>query len=160
MARRHRPEKREVIPDPRFNSVEISHMVAIVMNHGKKSVAEQIIYGALDDIERVTKQDPLKVFQSALDNARPMVEVVSRRLGGATYQVPIEVRSDRSISVGMRWLRDAARKRKKNEKTMAAALRAELLDASQGRGGAVKKREETHRMAESNKAFSHYRWSY
>ena len=158
MARRHRPEKREVIPDPRFNSVEISHMVAIVMNHGKKSVAEQIIYGALDDIERVTKQDPLKVFQSALDNARPMVEVVSRRLGGATYQVPIEVRSDRSISVGMRWLRDAARKRKKNEKTMAAALRAELLDASQGRGGAVKKREETHRMAESNQAFSHYRW--
>ena len=158
MARRHRPEKREVIPDPRFNSVEISHMVAIVMNHGKKSVAEQIIYGALDDIERVTKQDTLKVFQSALDNARPMVEVVSRRLGGATYQVPIEVRSDRSISVGMRWLRDAARKRKKNEKTMAAALRAELLDASQGRGGAVKKREETHRMAESNKAFSHYRW--
>ncbi len=158
MARRHRPEKREVIPDPRFNSVEISHMVAIVMNHGKKSVSEQIIYGALDDIERVTKQDPLKVFQSALDNARPMVEVVSRRLGGATYQVPVEVRSDRSISVGMRWLRDAARKRKKNEKTMAAALRAELLDASQGRGGAVKKREETHRMAESNKAFSHYRW--
>jgi small subunit ribosomal protein S7 len=136
----------------------VSRMISTLMIHGKKSIAEKIIYGALDEIESVTKQEPLKVFKSALDNARPMVEVVSRRLGGATYQVPVEVRSDRSVSLGMRWLRDAARKRKKSEKTMASALRAELLDASQSRGGAVKKREETHRMAESNKAFSHYRW--
>jgi small subunit ribosomal protein S7 len=158
MARRHRPEKREIIPDPRFGDVMVSRMISTLMIHGKKSIAEKIIYGALDEIESVTKQEPLKVFKSALDNARPMVEVVSRRLGGATYQVPVEVRSDRSVSLGMRWLRDAARKRKKSEKTMASALRAELLDASQSRGGAVKKREETHRMAESNKAFSHYRW--
>ena len=158
MARRHRPEKREIIPDPRFGDVMVSRMISTLMIHGKKSIAEKIIYGALDEIESVTKQEPLKVFKSALDNARPRVEVVSRRLGGATYQVPVEVRSDRSVSLGMRWLRDAARKRKKSEKTMASALRAELLDASQSRGGAVKKREETHRMAESNKAFSHYRW--
>jgi small subunit ribosomal protein S7 len=156
MSRRHAAEKREVIPDPKFGNAVISKFMNAVMYDGKKSVAENIVYGALEIIEAKTKQNPLGVFQSALDNVMPSIEVRSRRVGGATYQVPVEVRSSRRQALGIRWIITAARAR--NEKTMTERLSAELLDASNSRGNAVKKREDTHKMAEANRAFSHYRW--
>jgi small subunit ribosomal protein S7 len=156
MSRRHRAEKREILPDPKFGNVVVTKFMNSVMHAGKKSVAEQIVYGAFDIIESKTKQNPLGIFQQALDNVMPAIEVRSRRVGGATYQVPVEVRSDRRQALGIRWLISAARDR--NEKTMTERLSGELLDASNSRGNAVKKREDTHRMAEANRAFSHYRW--
>ena len=156
MSRRHKAEKREVNPDPKFGDVVLSKFMNSIMKEGKKSVAENIVYGAFDLIEGKTKQSPLTVFEQALDNVMPSIEVRSRRVGGATYQVPVEVRTDRRQALGIRWLITAARER--NEKTMTERLSAELLDASNNRGNAVKKREDTHRMAEANRAFSHYRW--
>ena len=156
MARRRVAAKREVLPDPKFGNRTLSKFMNIVMLNGKKSVAEKIVYGALDRIAEKGSGEPLAVFEKALDNVRPMVEVKSRRVGGATYQVPVEVRGDRGMALAMRWLVDAARKR--GEKSMGMRLAGELLDASESRGSAVKKREETHRMAEANKAFAHYRW--
>ncbi len=156
MSRRHRAEKREILPDPKFGNVVVTKFMNSIMYEGKKSVAEGIVYGALDIIEGKTKQSPIQVFQQALDNVMPSIEVRSRRVGGATYQVPVEVRIDRRQALGIRWLITAARER--NEKTMTERLSAELLDASNNRGNAVKKREDTHRMAEANRAFSHYRW--
>jgi small subunit ribosomal protein S7 len=156
MSRRHAAEKREVIPDPKFGNAVISKFMNAVMYDGKKSVAENIVYGALEIIENKTKQNPVTVFQSALDNVMPAIEVRSRRVGGATYQVPVEVRTSRRQALGIRWIISAARDR--NEKTMTERLSAELLDASNSRGNAVKKREDTHKMAEANRAFSHYRW--
>jgi small subunit ribosomal protein S7 len=156
MSRRHSAEKREINPDPKFGNLVISKFMNAIMYAGKKSVAETIVYGALDIIENKTKQNPVNVFQQALDNVMPSIEVRSRRVGGATYQVPVEVRSTRRQALGIRWLISAARDR--NEKTMMDRLSAELLDASNNRGNAVKKREDVHRMAEANRAFSHYRW--
>ncbi len=156
MSRRHRAEKREVLPDPKFGNIVVTKFMNSIMYAGKKSAAEAIVYGALDMIEGKTKQNPLSVFQQALDNVMPAIEVRSRRVGGATYQVPVEVRTDRRQALGIRWIISAARDR--NEKTMTERLSAELLDASNNRGNAVKKREDTHRMAEANRAFSHYRW--
>ena len=156
MSRRHRAEKREVLPDPKFGDVVLSKFMNCLMYDGKKSVAEQIVYGALDVIETKTKQNPITVFHQALDNVMPSIEVRSRRVGGATYQVPVEVRTSRRQALGIRWIISAARER--NEKTMTERLSAELLDASNNRGNAVKKREDTHKMAEANRAFSHYRW--
>jgi small subunit ribosomal protein S7 len=156
MSRRHRAEKREIQPDPKFGNAVVTKFMNSVMYEGKKSVAETIVYGALEIIEGKTKQNPIQVFQQALDNVMPSIEVRSRRVGGATYQVPVEVRTDRRQALGIRWLIIAARER--NEKTMTERLSAELLDASNNRGNAVKKREDTHRMAEANRAFSHYRW--
>ena len=156
MSRRHRAEKREVLPDPKFGNMVVSKFMNSIMYAGKKSVAETIVYGAFDMIEGKTKQNPLSVFEQALDNVMPTIEVRSRRVGGATYQVPVEVRNERRQALGIRWLIVAARER--NEKTMTERLSAELLDASNNRGNAVKKREDTHRMAEANRAFSHYRW--
>ena len=156
MSRRHRAEKREIIPDPKFGNVVVSKFMNAIMYDGKKSVAEGIVYGALEMIEGKTKQNPLNVFQQALDNVMPSIEVRSRRVGGATYQVPVEVRSTRRQALGIRWIITAARGR--NEKTMTERLSAELLDASNNRGNAVKKREDVHKMAEANRAFSHYRW--
>ena len=156
MSRRHRADKREIIPDPKYHSDVVSKFMNSVMYAGKKSVAEKIVYGALDIIEEKTKQDPLSVFRQALDNVMPTIEVRSRRVGGATYQVPVEVRIDRRQALAIRWLLTAARGR--NERTMTEKLSGELLDASNSRGNAVKKREDTHRMAEANRAFSHYRW--
>ena len=156
MSRRHRADKREILPDPKFGNVVVTKFMNSVMYQGKKSAAEAIVYGAFDIIEGKTKQNPVGVFQQALDNVMPSIEVRSRRVGGATYQVPVEVRSDRRQALGIRWLISAARER--NEKTMTERLSAELLDASNNRGNAVKKREDTHRMAEANRAFSHYRW--
>jgi small subunit ribosomal protein S7 len=156
MSRRHQAEKREILPDPKFGNVIVSKFMNSIMHQGKKSVAENIVYGALEIIEGKSKQDPLSVFQQALDNVMPSIEVRSRRVGGATYQVPVEVRSTRRQALGIRWLIAAARER--NEKTMTERLSAELLDASNNKGNAVKKREDTHRMAEANRAFSHYRW--
>ena len=156
MSRRHAAEKREVLPDPKFGNIVVTKFMNSIMYEGKKSVAESIVYGALDIIEGKTKQNPIQVFQQALDNVMPSIEVRSRRVGGATYQVPVEVRTDRRQALGIRWLIIAARER--NEKTMTERLSAELLDASNNRGNAVKKREDTHRMAEANRAFSHYRW--
>jgi small subunit ribosomal protein S7 len=156
MSRRHRAEKREILPDPKFGNVVVTKFMNSIMYAGKKSAAETIVYGAFDIIEGKTKQNPIGVFQQALDNVMPAIEVRSRRVGGATYQVPVEVRSDRRQALGIRWLISAARER--NEKTMTERLSAELLDASNNRGNAVKKREDTHRMAEANRAFSHYRW--
>ena len=156
MSRRHRAEKREVLPDPKFGNMVVSKFMNSIMYAGKKSVAETIVYGAFDMIEGKTKLNPLSVFEQALDNVMPTIEVRSRRVGGATYQVPVEVRSDRRQALGIRWLIVAARER--NEKTMTARLSAELLDAANSRGNAVKKREDTHRMAEANRAFAHYRW--
>jgi small subunit ribosomal protein S7 len=156
MSRRHRAEKREVLPDPKFGNMVVSKFMNSIMHAGKKSVAEAIVYGALDMIEGKTKQNPVPIFQQALDNVMPTIEVRSRRVGGATYQVPVEVRTDRRQALGIRWLITAARDR--NEKTMTERLSAELLDASNNRGNAVKKREDTHRMAEANRAFAHYRW--
>lgn len=156
MSRRHRAEKREVFPDPKYGDVVISKFMNSIMYAGKKSVAESIVYGALDIVIDKTRQDPVEVFRQALDNVMPQVEVRSRRVGGATYQVPVEVRTERRQALAIRWLISAARKR--NEKTMIGRLSGELLDASNNRGTAVKKREDTHRMAEANRAFSHYRW--
>jgi small subunit ribosomal protein S7 len=156
MSRRHRAEKREILPDPKFGNEVVTKFMNSVMHAGKKSVAETIVYGALDMIESKTRQSPVTIFQQALDNVMPSIEVRSRRVGGATYQVPVEVRSSRRQALGIRWIISAARDR--NEKTMTERLSAELLDASNNRGNAVKKREDTHRMAEANRAFSHYRW--
>ena len=156
MSRRHRAEKREVLPDPKFGDTVLSKFMNSLMLDGKKSVAEGIVYGAFDRIQGRSGQDPIRVFHEALDNVRPDLEVRSRRVGGATYQVPVEVRSDRAQALGIRWLITAARGRSEN--TMSERLAGELMDASNNRGTAVKKREDTHRMAEANKAFSHYRW--
>ena len=156
MARRRRPEKRVVLPDPRFGDVTLTKFMNSVMYEGKKSVAESIVYGALDAIEARAKRDPLGMFHDALANVRPGIEVRSRRVGGATYQVPVEVRPERSQALAIRWVIGAARSR--SEKTMAARLSGELMDAANNRGNAVKKREDSHRMAEANRAFSHYRW--
>ena len=156
MSRRHSAEKREINPDAKFGNLVISKFMNTIMIQGKKSVAEAIVYGALEAIEGKTKSDPIKVFEQALDNVMPSIEVRSRRVGGATYQVPVEVRTVRRQALGIRWIITAALER--SEKTMTDRLSAELLDASNNRGNAVKKREDTHRMAEANRAFSHYRW--
>ena len=156
MPRRREVPKRDILPDPKFGSVELAKFMNVIMLSGKKSVAEGIAYGTLDQIANKTGKDPLEVFMTALNNAKPLVEVKSRRVGGANYQVPVEVRPSRRMALSMRWLREAAKKR--GEKTMALRLAGELLDASEGRGGAMKKRDEVHRMAEANKAFSHFRF--
>ena len=156
MSRRRRPEKREILPDPRFGDQVLTKFMNLVMYEGKKSVAESIVYSALDVVEQRAKRDPLGVFHDALANVRPLVEVRSRRVGGATYQVPVEVRAERSQALAIRWLIASARNRP--EKTMSARLSAELMEAANNRGAAVKKREDTHKMAEANRAFSHYRW--
>jgi small subunit ribosomal protein S7 len=156
MSRRHRADKREIIPDPKYKNEVVTKFMNSVMSDGKKSVAEKIVYGAFQTIETKTKQDPLGIFRNALDNVMPSIEVRSRRVGGATYQVPVEVRTERRQALAIRWLLAAARAR--NEKTMIEKLSGELLDAANNRGNAVKKREDTHRMAEANRAFSHYRW--
>ena len=156
MSRRHSAEKREVLPDPKFGNIIVTKFMNSVMYAGKKSVAEGIVYGAFGIIEAKTKQSPLGVFEQALENVMPTIEVRSRRVGGATYQVPVEVRTERRQALGIRWLIIAARAR--NEKTMTERLSAELLDASNNRGNAVKKKEDTHRMADANKAFAHYKW--
>jgi small subunit ribosomal protein S7 len=156
MSRRHRAEKREIIPDPKYGDLVVTKFMNSIMYDGKKSVAEQIVYGALEIVETKLKSDPLQAFKQALDNVAPAIEVRSRRVGGATYQVPVEVRMERRQALAIRWLIQAARGR--NDKTMIDRLSAELIDASNNRGNAVKKREDTHRMAEANRAFSHYRW--
>lgn len=156
MPRRREVPKRVILPDPKFGSEMLAKFVNMVMERGKKSVAERVIYGALDQMAERSKGDSLELLEQALDNVRPMVEVKSRRVGGATYQVPVEVRSVRRTALAMRWIIDSARKR--SEKSMAKRLAGELLDAAENRGAAVRKREETHRMAEANKAFAHYRW--
>lgn len=156
MSRRHKAEKREINPDPKFGDLVITKFMNAVMLHGKKSVAETIVYGALEAIEEKTKQEPVALFHQALDNVAPHIEVRSRRVGGATYQVPVDVRTERRQALAIRWLINAARGR--NETTMVDRLSGELLDAANNRGSAVKKREDTHRMAEANRAFSHYRW--
>ncbi|MGC3979283.1 MAG: 30S ribosomal protein S7 [Paludibacteraceae bacterium] len=156
MPRRREVPKRDILPDPKFGSVDVSKFVNAVMQSGKKSVAERIVYGAFDQISTKSGKDPLEVFSAAIANVRPMVEVKSRRVGGANYQVPVEVRPARRMALAMRWLREAARKR--SEKTMGLRLAAEMLEAAENRGGAVKKRDEVHRMAEANKAFAHYRF--
>ena len=156
MSRRRRPEKREILPDPRFGDQILSKFMNVIMLDGKKSHAESIVYGALDQVEARAKTDPLATFHDALNNIKPGVEVRSRRVGGATYQVPVEVRPERAQALAIRWLIAAARNR--SEKTMSARLSAELMDAANNRGNAVKKREDAHRMAEANRAFSHYRW--
>jgi len=156
MSRRHRAEKRDIIPDPKFGDSVLSKFMNSVMVHGKKSAAERIVYGALDQVEGKTKQNPVELFHQALENVMPALEVRSRRVGGATYQIPVEVRVDRRQALAIRWIIAAARSR--NENTMIERLSNELLDAANNRGTAVKKREDTHRMAEANKAFSHYRW--
>ncbi len=156
MSRRHRAEKREINPDPKFGDVVLTKFMNAIMLDGKKSVAERIVYGALDQMQEKTKQDPVESFRQALENVAPHVEVRSRRVGGATYQVPVEVRSERRQALAIRWVIAAARNR--NETTMIDRLSGELLDAANNRGSAVKKREDTHKMADANKAFSHYRW--
>ena len=156
MPRRREVPKREILPDPKFGSVDLSKFMNVVMESGKKAVAERIIYGALDQVEKKANRDPLEVFLTALNNVKPMVEVKSRRVGGANYQVPVEVRPVRRVALAMRWLKESARKR--GEKSMAQRLANELLEAVEGRGGAMKKRDEVHRMAEANKAFSHFRF--
>ena len=156
MPRRRIATKREIIPDPKFNSKRLAKFINHVMEHGKKAVAEQIVYGALDIVADKSKENPLEMFESALENIQPMVEVKSRRVGGATYQVPVEVRPSRQVALAMRWLVDFSRKR--GEKSMANRLAGEILDAAGSKGAAVKKREDVHRMAEANKAFSHYRF--
>jgi small subunit ribosomal protein S7 len=156
MSRRHSADKREIIPDAKFGDEIVSKFMNSVMYDGKKSLAEIIVYGAFDIIETKAKSDPLAIFKTALENVAPAIEVRSRRVGGATYQVPVEVRMERRQALAIRWIIQAARGR--NDKTMVERLSAELLDASNNRGNAVKKREDTHRMAEANRAFSHYRW--
>lgn len=156
MSRRHSADKREIIPDPKFGDAIVSKFMNSIMYDGKKSVAESIVYGAFDSIQSKLKSDPLTVFKQALENVAPSVEVRSRRVGGATYQVPVEVRTERRQALAIRWIITAARGR--NDKTMVDRLSGELIDASNNRGNAVKKREDTHRMAEANRAFAHYRW--
>ena len=156
MSRRHSAEKRQVNPDPKFSDLVLTKFMNAVMADGKKSVAERIVYGALERMEQKAKSDPIAMFHQALENVMPAVEVRSRRVGGATYQVPVEVRSERRQALAIRWIIAAARAR--NENTMVERLSGELLDASSNRGTAVKKREDTHKMAEANRAFSHYRW--
>lgn len=154
--RRRRAEGRELLPDPKYKSKVVSKFMNMIMERGKKSIAEHIVYSAFESAAKKVGKEPLEVFQKALDNVRPLVELKSRRVGGATYQVPIEVRQDRGVSIAMRWLRDYAKARK--GKPMVEKLAAEILDAYNGTGSAVKKREDTHKMAEANKAFSHFRW--
>ncbi len=156
MSRRREVPKREILPDPKFGSTQITKFVNMIMQSGKKSTAESIMYNALDTISQKGKGESLEVLDQALENVSPMVEVKSRRVGGATYQVPVEVRADRRVTLAMRWIIDAARRR--GEKSMQLKLAGELMDASENRGSAVKKREDTHRMAEANKAFAHFRW--
>ena len=156
MSRRHRAEKREILPDPKFNDLVLSKFMNAIMLDGKKSTAETIVYGAMEIVEDKAKTEPIRIFHDALENIKPAVEVRSRRVGGATYQVPVEVRPDRRQALAIRWLVSASRSR--NENTMRERLAGELMDASNNRGSAVKKREDTHRMAEANRAFSHYRW--
>ncbi len=156
MSRRRAAEKREILPDAKYGNVVLGKFMNSLMYSGKKSIAEKIVYGALDIIEDKKKTDPVKFFQEALDNVRPEIEVRSRRVGGATYQVPVEVRPDRGQALAIRWLIKAARSRSEN--TMIQRLSGELMDASESRGNAIKKREDTHKMAEANKAFAHYRW--
>ena len=156
MSRRRAAEKREVLPDPKFGDAVLTKFMNCLMYEGKKSVAEKIVYGAFDRIQKRSGQDPIRVFHDALTNVRPSVEVRSRRVGGATYQVPVEVRPERAQALAIRWLISAARGRA--ETTMAARLSGELMDAANNRGNAVKKREDAHRMADANRAFSHYRW--
>jgi len=156
MSRRHKAEKREVIPDAKYGDVILAKFMNSIMYDGKKSAAEAIVYGAFDLIEQRAKTEPLPLFKQALENVAPAIEVRSRRVGGATYQVPVEVRSERRQALAIRWIISAARGR--NDKTMVDRLSAELMDAANNRGNAVKKREDTHRMAEANRAFSHYRW--
>lgn len=156
MSRRHSAEKREIIPDAKFGDIVVTKFMNSIMYDGKKSAAESIVYGAFDIVESRAKSDPLEIFKQALENVAPTIEVRSRRVGGATYQVPVEVRTERRQALAIRWLIQAARNR--SDKTMVERLSAELLDAANSRGSAVKKREDTHRMAEANRAFSHYRW--
>lgn len=156
MSRRRAAVKREVLPDAKFGNHTVTRFINAMMISGKKSAAERIVYQAFDQMQKKTSQDPVKLFQDALDNVRPAIEVRSRRVGGATYQVPTEVRSDRALALALRWLITSARKR--SEKNMRDRMSGELIDAAAGRGGAVKKREDTHKMAEANRAFSHYRW--
>jgi small subunit ribosomal protein S7 len=156
MSRRHRAEKREIIPDPKYGDLVLTKFMNSLMYEGKKSAAERIVYSALTRIEQRAKRDAIQLFHEALDNVKPAIEVRSRRVGGATYQVPVEVRSERRQALAIRWIISAARGR--NENTMEERLSGELLDAANNRGTAVKKREDTHRMAEANRAFSHYRW--
>ena len=156
MPRRREVPKREILPDPKFANVELAKFVNVLMTRGKKSVAESIVYGALSMIKSKSGKDPIEVFSQAVQNVKPVVEVKSRRVGGANYQVPVEVRPVRRMALSMRWIREAAQKR--GEKSMMARLAGELAEAAEGRGGAMKKREEVHRMAEANKAFSHYRF--
>lgn len=156
MPRRREVPKREILPDPKFGSQDVSKFINVLMRSGKKSVAERIIYGAFDHISTKAGKDPLEVFSAAITNIKPVVEVKSRRVGGANYQVPVEVRPSRRMALSMRWLREAARKRA--EKSMAQRLAGELLEAADGRGAAMRRREDVHRMAEANKAFSHYRF--
>ncbi|MBO81827.1 30S ribosomal protein S7 [Citromicrobium bathyomarinum] len=156
MSRRRRPEKREILPDPKFKDLVLSKFMNNLMYDGKKAVAEKIVYTALDTVEAKAKANPVELFHAALDNIKPQVEVRSRRVGGATYQVPVEVRPERAQALAIRWLITASRGRP--ETTMSARLSGELMDAANNRGNAVKKREDTHRMADANRAFSHYRW--
>ena len=156
MPRRREVPKREILPDPKFANLDLAKFMNVLMMSGKKSVAEQIVYGALDMIKSKSGKDPIEVFNQAVQNVKPIVEVKSRRAGGANYQVPVEVRPVRRVALSMRWIREAAQKR--GEKSMTARLAGELSEAAEGRGGAMKKREEVHRMAEANKAFSHYRF--
>ena len=156
MPRRKKVQKREILPDPLYNSVLVTRFVNSIMKDGKKSLAQSILYGALDIIKEKTKENPLKVFQTAVDNVKPILEVKSRRVGGATYQVPVEVSDKRQLSLSIRWLLTYSRQR--SEKTMREKLAGEILDAARNHGAAVKKKEDTHRMAEANRAFAHYRW--
>ncbi|MDO5668358.1 MAG: 30S ribosomal protein S7 [Alcaligenaceae bacterium] len=156
MPRRREVPKREILPDAKYGSVDLAKFMNIIMLSGKKAVAERIVYGAFSHIESTTGKEPLEVFNIAINNVKPVVEVKSRRVGGANYQVPVEVRPVRRMALAMRWVREAAKKR--GEKSMDLRLAGELLDAAEGRGGAMRKREEIHRMAEANKAFSHFRW--
>ena len=156
MSRRHRAEKREVLPDPKFGDIVLTKFMNAIMLDGKKSVAERIVYGALEIVEEKARTEPMRMFHDALENIKPSVEVRSRRVGGATYQIPVEVRVDRRQALAIRWLVSASRSR--NESTMRERLAGELMDAASNRGSAVKKREDTHKMAEANRAFAHYRW--
>jgi small subunit ribosomal protein S7 len=156
MSRRREVDKREITPDPKFGNIEVAKFANVLMISGKKAVAERIIYGAFASIEEKSKKNPLEVFSIAISNVKPIVEVKSRRVGGANYQVPVEVRPSRRLALSMRWLRDAAKKR--GEKSMTARLANELMEAAEGRGAAMKKRDEVHRMADANKAFSHFRF--
>jgi small subunit ribosomal protein S7 len=156
MPRRREVPKRDILPDPKFGNVEVSKFVNVIMTSGKKSVAERIVYGAFSVISKKSGKDPVEVFSLAINNVKPIVEVKSRRVGGANYQVPVEVRPSRRLALSMRWIREAARKR--SEKSMDQRLATELIEAAEGRGAAMKKREEVHRMAEANKAFSHFRF--